>query len=294
MPSRLPAAIVVAHDKPRHFRRLIAALQPIPSFVHIDANTPGQIFAEMTRDLPETVTLLPRLHAGWARSEVLEAELTGYRAALRDTDAEHFILLTGADYPLASAPAIAEYLSCHIEDSFVEIHPIPRPGWGRTGGADRFWFHQWPWRHHRIALPIPRRLPQSVVRGAGSQSKVLCRRDAEYVVQTLGKRPDLWRYFRRCWTPDEVTIHSLLLSRKLGSTWHGATPKKLELWYTDWGTAPARNPRWLTTADFHLLRDARFRTSQPALFARKFSDDSGELLDHIDSELRSTPIPLPE
>lgn len=294
MPSRLPAAIVVAHDKPQHFRELIAALQPIPSFVHIDANTPEHVFVEMIQDLPETVTLLPRLHAGWARSEVLEAELAGYRAALRATDAEHFILLTGADYPLASVSAISEYLSHHDGRSFVEIHPIPRPGWGRTGGADRFWFRQWPWRHHRIAIPIPRRSPVDVIRGAGSQSKILCRSDAEYIDRILEERPDLWGYFRRCWTPDEVTIQSLLSSTKLGSGWDGVTSHKPPPWYIDWGTTPARNPRWLTKEDFPLLQAARFRKHQPVLFARKLSDTSTELLSLIDSELRTAPAPPPE
>lgn len=294
MPSRLPAAIVVAHDKPLHFRRLIAALQPIPSFVHIDANTPANIFAEMIQGLPDTVTLLPRLHAGWARYEVLEAELAGYKAALVATDAEHFILLTGADYPLASVAAISEYLSRFGGRSFVEIHPIPRPGWGPTGGADRFWFRQWPWRHHRIAIPIPRRSPANVVRGAGSQSKILCRSDAEYVVELLGRRTDLWDYFRRCWTPDEVTIQSLLLSKALGSKWDGDVSQQIGPWYIDWGTTPTRNPRWLPEQDFPLIEAARFRKREPALFARKLSDTSEELLRLIDSELRTAPTPSVE
>ena len=91
-----PAAVVlIAHDKPRHLARLVAALDGLPIFLHVDRNTPDELFHAMTDDLPDRVRLLPRLDAGWARFEVLAAELSGYRAAYQETDAEHIILGTG-------------------------------------------------------------------------------------------------------------------------------------------------------------------------------------------------------
>ena len=291
MSRRLPAVVVVAHDKPRHFHRLMAAIDPLPAFVHIDANTPSDIHAQMIDGLCGNVTLLPRLHAGWARYEVLQAELSGYRAALESTDAEHVILLTGADYPLASVAAITEYFTQNEGRSFVEVDPVPRAAWGRTGGADRFWFRQWPWGKRRMVLPVPRRVPAGVQRAGGSQSKVLCRAHAQYVLDLLDERPDLWRYFRRCWTPDEVTIHSLLLSKALGGPDQVFESRDQPLWFMDWGEEPTPSPHWLTTAHFPGIRDARTRPDRPALFARKLSDDSADLTDLIDSELRTIPIP---
>lgn len=286
-----PVVVVVAHDNPVHFHRLMAAIHPLRTFVHIDASTPADTHARMTEGLPDTVSLLPRLSAGWARYEVLQAELNGYRAALGSTDAEHLIMLTGTDYPLASASAIAEFLSQHVNQSFAEIHPVPRPGWGPTGGADRFWFRQWPWRRHRLVLPIPRRVPQGVVRATGSQLKILSRAHAQYVIEVLDRRPDLLRYFRRCWIPDELVIPSLLISKSLGGPFQTAKEAGPYLWFMDWGDPPSKSPLWLRSDHMQQLTAARDRPQYPALFARKFSDDSGDLLKLIDAELRAVPGP---
>jgi len=281
----LPAVVLVAHDKPRHLRRLLAALAPLPVFLHIDANTGDALHEQMTADLGPHVRLQPRLAAGWARFEVLQAELDGYRAALAQTDAEHVILATGADYPLASVEAIVSQLAVHPERSYAEVIPLPIPEWGPLRGYDRFLFRSRPWRGHRLALPVPRRLPRGLRPTGGAQTKILTRRHAQLVLDVLDDRPELVRWFRRCWTPDEVTIPTLLRSG-LGAEWAAQISTGPHPWYIDWGNVPAKNPRWLGMGDLEPLRRAASRPDVPALFARKFAEDSDDLVAAVDTQLR--------
>ncbi|WFR66460.1 hypothetical protein P9139_16845 [Curtobacterium flaccumfaciens] len=94
----------------------MGALAPFPVLLHCDAGTPDDVFAAMTADLPGRVQVLPRMRTGWAKWENVAAEVAGYRAALASTDAGHVAVLTGSDYPLASADEIAGLLAANRDD----------------------------------------------------------------------------------------------------------------------------------------------------------------------------------
>lgn len=289
MSTPLPAVVVVAHDKPRQLHRLIAALDPLPVFLHVDANTPDEVHRAMVNGLPDRVELLPRLRAGWARFEVLEAEVAGYRAALSATDAEHIVLLTGADYPLAPVSTICAELAALGGLSSGDMWSVPSPHWGVLGGYDRFWFRQRPWRQHRLALLVPpRRVPRGLEPHGGSQSKVLSRRHAQIVVGVWDSRPDLVHFFRRAWTPDEVFIPTVLNSPRFAD-WGTEAESGPHRWVIEWPPGRAKNPRWLGVDDLDLLRRARTREQSPAWFARKFAEDSDDLVALVDEQLRGGP-----
>lgn len=286
-PAGLPAVVVVAHDKPRQLRRLLAALDPLPVFLHVDANTPDALHAEMTEGLGPRVRLLPRLAAGWARFEVVQAELEGYRAALAETDAGHVILATGADYPLTDVATIVARLAADPDRSYAEITPLPVAEWGVLRGWDRFWFASRPWRGRRLWWPVPRRVPRGLRPAGGAQTKILTRRHVQLVLDTLDARPELLRWFRRCWTPDEVMIPTLLVTEQLGAHWSEQGSSAPHPWYIDWGDVPAKNPRWLDLEDLEHLRRAASRGSVPAMFARKFGEGSDDLVAAVDTQLRA-------
>lgn len=282
----LPAVVLIAHDKPRHLARLIESLTPLPVFLHVDANTEDAVFSAMTDQLPDRVRLLRRLNAGWARFEVVEAELLGYRSALAETQARHVILGTGADYPLVDVPTLVRRLDAEPERSYAEVLPLPIPAWGRLGGYDRLILRHQVWRRHRLASPVPRRIPSGLDPAGGAQTKILTRRHAQLVLDVLDRRPELLRFFRTCWTPDEVMIPTLLNSAALGARWAVEGSSSPHPWFIDWGRTPAKNPRWLELEDFSAVQAAACRQEVPALFARKFGEDGDQLVAEIDATLR--------
>lgn len=278
-----PAVVIVAHDEPAQLHRLVAALDPFPIFLHVDANTPGDVYAEMTEGLPSRVHHVPRLAAGWARPEVVQAELIGLRQAMAETDADHFILLTGTDHPVRSTQQIAAHLAAHPGRSALSLQRLPVPEWGRLGGYDRFIAPQWPWRRRRLLAPLPRLWPRGLVLAGAGQQMVLSRRHAQVVMRALDSRPELWRYFRRTWAPDESLVPTLLASPSLGVDWDNEHIPGLA-WYIDWGRKPVKSPRWLTPADLPAIAAAR-EEHPTLLFARKVGQRSGDLAGRLD-ELR--------
>ncbi|WP_448614646.1 beta-1,6-N-acetylglucosaminyltransferase [Modestobacter sp. URMC 112] len=282
------ACVVLAHDDPRHVRRLIDSLDPFPVFLHCDARTPGSVFEQMTAGLPDRVQVLPRRSTPWAGWGLVAAELDGYRAALATTRASHVALLSGSDYPVRSSRDIARLLGPLAGRSVTWSNDMPIAGWELGGGLLRLRFSYAPWRKHMLLLPVPRPLPSGVVPAGGSQSKVLARSHAQALLRVVDQRPDLPRRWRRTWIPDETFVYSVLHSPALVPGWR-AEHVPASAWFIRWPDASVKSPPWLGMADLPELRRAlddeeRCRT---LMFARKFGTAADTaVLDEIDRSLR--------
>ena len=283
------AVVLLAHDKPKLLRRLVDALDGLPVFLHIDARVPDAQYAELTRDLPPRVRPVPRFASDWATFQLVEAELAGYREALEHTDAEHVIMMTGADYPLVSADRLASRLAGLRGVSWADVWRLPITFWGPMGGYDRFIFRNRVRNRKRVWSLVPRPWPRGLRPAGGSQLKILARRPAEQLRELVEARPDLIEYFHDVWIPDEVMLPSLLVSPAFGMDWEASHVRGEHAWYIDWGKQPSPHPRVLGVEDLLALRDARTRATAPALFARKFTEDSWPALDRIEEELWPLP-----
>lgn len=279
------ACIVLAHEDPQHVRRLVEALDPFPVFLHVDARTPDAVHRAATEGLPDRVRLLPRMRTGWAKWENVAAEIAGYRAALAETGATHVAVLTGSDYPLANPAEITAMLEAHRDQTFLIPLPLPHAAWGASGGVARVRYAHWAWRKHMLRLPIPRRIPRDVVLTGGSQLKVISAKHAAAVVDVVDSRPDLVRFWRRTWIPDESFVPSVLNSPALVE---GFAEEHVPhtLWWIGWDGSKMKSPPWLTSAHADRLLD-RWTTdpaAPPHVFARKFSTAaSSDLLDVVDA-----------
>jgi len=298
------ACVILAHTDPVHVRRLIAALDPFPVFLHCDASTPDEVFAAMATDLPARCTVLERISTGWARWGIVAAELEGYRAALDGTDATHVALMQGSDYPLASTAAISATLEGYRDRSIAMIEPLPYLGWGRSGGFARLRYRHWAYRRHMLRLPVPRRLPTDVVPAGGSALKILARDHARAVVDAADTNPRLVRFWRRSWCPDETFVPSILSTPRFVPGW-STEHVQGSLWWIGWDGSRQKSPPWLDLDSLDRFRDgsesgvtsknttrsvsAARGATVPKLFARKFSTErSAAVLDAIDAQLRTS------
>jgi hypothetical protein len=288
------ACVILAHDDPVQLRRLIQALEPFPIFLHVDARTPDTTFAAMTADLPSRCTVLKRTSTAWAQWGIVEAELEGYRAALQSTDATHFALFSGSDYPLASAKGIVDFLEKHVGVSFANVHELPYAQWGRSGGLARLRYRHWSIGKRMLRLPIPRRLPRGIVLTGGTQSKVLAREHARAVVEVAAGHPELVRFWRRTWVPDETFVYSMLNTPRFVPGWKTEVVPA-NLWWIGWDGRRRKSPPWLGIVhrDFLLSRARPIDGQIPVLFGRKFSTQlSTPVLDAIDAHFSLRPNSL--
>ena len=280
--------VVLAHQDPRHLRRLIAALDPFPVYLHCDLRTPGDTFEQMITDLPQRCLVLDRVATGWAQWGFVHAEIAGYRAALADPGVSHIALLTGSDYPLAPTSEISAFLVQHPGESFALFHPLPYALWGHSGGIARIRFRHWAYRKHMIRLPVPRRLPSAVVLAGGSTSRILARKHAEAVVAAYDANPDLVRFWRRSWCPDETFVPSVLSTPEFAADWAQEHVDR-SMWWIGWDGSARKSPPWLGIEHFDALARACAAGTGGLgyAFARKFATAyDTTVLDAIDRQLR--------
>jgi hypothetical protein len=303
------AAVILAHDNPRHVQRLIGALKGLDLYLHVDAKVPAVVVEEMVSGAPH-VQLVPRVFTSRASWNLVEAEIAGLRLALERHTAEHIIVLSGSCYPLLSVNDLLDELAGWRGRSRFELHPLPYPGWGwmpflpgrRSGGGLWRFNHRFlAVRGHKVllrGLPVPlfpKAIPRELDLHASSQWKIYARHHAEALLRVLDGRPELARFWRTAFVPEESAVASILSSPRLV----GDVAEEMfdaEAWYIDWrGTRPGGHPRWLERSDFESIRLSRLpRDADPdvyrgggKLFARKIAPDADDLLARIDAELRA-------
>jgi Core-2/I-Branching enzyme len=285
------ACVVLAHEAPDQVRRLVKALEPLPVFLHVDARVPESLYTELTRDLPDHVSVTERVPTAWATFGAVRAELLAYEQVLAQSSATHVAWMSGSDYPLLSVDDISQVLTPLLGRSIADFRPLPIPYWGMSGGLGRLRYYHWAWRRHVVRLPIPRRIPAGLVPAGGPVQKILARHHAEALLRAVHDRPELIRFWRRAWAPDETFVATIMSSPSLVPDWADHHVDELA-WVIDWRQKGIKGPPWLTLEHLDFLRAAHRMSDAavPMLFARKFHPQiSSELLDAVD-DLRTQPL----
>jgi hypothetical protein len=301
------AVIMIAHENPAQLRRLIETLDGLDVFLHYDRKTRADVAAAIPEGKPD-VFVLPRRDTARMSWSLVEVELAGLQAVLERSRAEHIVVISGSCYPLVSVSDMQDELAGWRGLSRLELNPVPRSLWdypiGRPdGGLWRFNRRFLTLRGQIVTfreLPIPlwhRDIPPELRLHGCSQWKIYARSHASKLLSVLNRWPDLVRYWRSTYAPEESAVASILTSPALvGSVADELRHNRMS--YIDWSENKGGHPRWLELADFPALREARtlpaLRPEDPhelgddarRLFARKFKAGSGELLDRIDAELR--------
>lgn len=283
--------LVQAHACPSHFGRLTEALSAPNTrlFAHIDAKSYLSPFALATT--ADVTFVEDRVAVHWADFSQVAASLALMRKALsRDRPADYLVLLSGSDYPLASQADIAARLAAAPDRLYLNALPMPTPTKPLSRLAYRRvrWLDRRPLAHKALAR-LRRRLPWLLRRDiraglggltpfAGSSWWALPRAAAAHVLEFCDRRPEVVRFFERSHYADETFFQTVLCNSPFADRIRGA------LTCADWD-AGARNPATLTPAHIDRIRrtgglspsDARIQAVTP-LFARKFPDDSAELI----------------
>jgi Core-2/I-Branching enzyme len=306
------AVVTIAHTDPTHLARLVGALEDLPVFLHCDAKTSTPVFEQMVGSLPRRVTVLPRMRTSISSWSLVEAELRALRAAITSTSAEHVAVLSGTDYPLVPVEELLDVLRPWHGSSYFYNVPLPFPQWNTRrhadGGEWRLRHHFATWRGHIVSIagfplywPLRRELPPGLCLRASSEWKILAREHVKMLLRVVESRPELIRFWRSTFVPDESFVASILASPAIVGS-DALPPCGANAWHYEFARG-AHHPKVLTSLDFDVLAAARRgpavkpseALADPALpapahrklFARKFSSaGGGELLDRIDAELR--------
>ncbi len=247
--------------------------------IHFDARATREAFDRLRtalKDNPNVVIPSKRVKCGWGEWSLVAASLCAVRAAVSAFPrATHFYMLSGDCMPIKTAEYVRAFLDERDTD-FIESYDFFESEWIKTGFKQerliyRHWFNErtQPKRFYAAfnlqkRLKLTRDVPDGIQMMIGSQWWCLRRRTIEAVLEMIDQRPDVMRFFKTTWIPDETFFQTLVR--------HLVPDEEIEcrtltfLMFSDYGM-----PVTLYNDHYDLL------LAQDALFARKISPEAEEL-----------------
>ena len=289
MTARLPVCfLLLTHRSPEQVKRLVDVVAPCPVLVHLDAHAGRQVWAEF-QELAEEygqLDLVERTATGWGSWGLVHATLNGLERAL-DLDCTHIVKMTGQDYPIRPIEEIVAFCKQSPATSWIPHDEIPVSFLGeKDGGVARTKHWHMAVRGHAVSVPMNRRPPEGVTPFYGQAQLVMSMPLARWLVAEVRRRPELVRFFRRTWMPNELFIPSIAMTSPMAADVSGAN-----LWFTDW-SAGGSHPKVFGREDIDELMAAALGHAgdlpggKTKFFARKFDlQVDTDVLDLIDERL---------
>jgi hypothetical protein len=301
--------LILAHNNVQHFERLLSALTAEDSgiFVHIDKRADSRPFAEIVLRYGGAFAE-NRVQINWGGWSMVQATLNLMQCAAKSGQKfDYFCLISGSDFPLRPLPTLLSFFATDPRVDYINSVPMPSAEANKpisrvskfhfevASSRGRFQIHQRAKAKFNSliqASPICRDYEKALqVRPhAGSQWWALTETSVRYILNFAEKDPAFVRFFRNTYIPDEAFFQTVLATASRSST------RKRNLTYTDWSRPNPPYPAILDLDHIEFLIQSRsiFEDSYgrgPVFFARKFPNDSKELVDRVKNTLWNDPIP---
>ena len=279
------AFILLCHKDPEAIIRQAGQLTAAGDFIaiHFDARAPAAAYRrirEALDDNPSVTFARRRMKCGWGEWSLVAATIEAVRAALAAfPEATHLYMLSGDCMAIKSA-AYAHRLLDLADVDYIESFDFFESGWIKTGMvAERLIYRHWfnertqKWLYYQSLelqkrFALERAIPDDIQMMIGSQWWCLRRRTVESVLQFVDSRPDIVRFFRTTWIPDETFFQTLV--RHVVPRAEIRSRTLTFLMFTDYGM-----PVTFYNDHYDLL------LAQDFLFARKISPEALQLKERL-------------
>lgn len=220
------AYIMLCHKDPQGVidkaRQLTAVGDKV--VIHFDARAPRKAYSTLRQalDADANVAFAKRVKCGWGEWSLVQATLNGLRAAVKSfPDATHFYLLSGDCMAIKTAEYAHGLLRADDLD-YIESVDFFTSGWIRTGFVKERLIHRHLFNERTQKrlfyaslnlqrwLRLTRRIPAGLEMMIGSQWWCLRRSTVDSVLRFVRQRPDVVRFFRTTWIPDETFFQTLV------------------------------------------------------------------------------------
>lgn len=290
----------MAHDQPQHLRRLLTSLTAAGDevFLHLSRGTPASCEVA-AQSLPSVHLETRRARVHWGGYSMVEVALGLARRALDRGGFTHYALLSGTHYPLLPAEGIRDALASDPERNYITVRDLTDAAHARKfarldqpvlerGLLGRGWSRRPVHLVNKFVLSrsLFTRQPDRVLNGdrpfVGNAWWLLNDETLRHVLAVIDGNPALVRLYRFSAQPLEGLVHTVLGNSSYGSL------LRPTLTYEKW--SQGMSPTILDEdAVSELVRSVRSTgespDGQPALFARKFGDAQGALVDTIEQRL---------
>jgi hypothetical protein len=279
------AFILLCHKDPdaiiQQARQLTAAGDFIA--IHFDARAPRDAWERIKAalsDNPSVTFARKRIKCGWGGWSLVQATLNAVDAALDAFPrATHFYMVSGDCMAIKSARFAHHMLDADDVD-YIESVDFFESGWIKTGmREDRLIYRHflnertqkglfYASLNLQRKLGLKREIPSDLQMMIGSQWWCLRRQTIEAIVRFARQRPDIMRFFRTTWIPDETFFQTLV--RHLIPEGQIRSRTLTFLMFTDYGM-----PVTFYNDHYDLL------LGQNYLFARKISPEATQLKERL-------------
>lgn len=247
--------------------------------VHFDASAPKEAFAYIEEHLgnnPSVAFAKTRIKCGWGEWSLVQATLHAVEAAVDSFPrATHFYMVSGYCMAIKSA-SHAKALLDSDDCDYIESFDFFESDWIKTGMKEErliyrhffneqnnktIFYNSW-WAQRKLGLE--REILADLQIMIGSQWWCLRRRTIEWIIDMTKTRPDVMKFFRITWIPDETFFQTLV--RHLVPEPEIRTRTLTFLMFTDYGM-----PVTFYNDHYDLL------LSQDFLFAHKILPEATDL-----------------
>jgi hypothetical protein len=275
------AFILLCHKDPEAIVKQAQRLTAVGDFmaIHFDARARPEDYRRIRTALdgnPNVTFARRRVKCGWGEWSLVAATLEAVRAAEGAfPQATHFYMLSGDCMAIKSAEYAHAFLDAADRD-YIESHDFFASDWIKTGLREERLIYRHVFNERRRKalfyaaiecqkrLGLARRIPEDLQIMIGSQWWCLRRRTIEAILDFIARRPDVVRFFRTTWIPDETFFQTLV--RHLIPETEIENRTLTFLMFSDYGM-----PVTFYNDHYDLL------LSQDSLFARKISPEATEL-----------------
>ncbi len=287
------AYCILAHENKEHLKRLVASLRSHENpeahfFLHIDKKSSLRVTAE---ELPD-VEHVPAVEVHWGGFSMVDAALNLFQAAMEKGPFDYYVLISGVDYPIRSNAFINNFFAKNVGANFMNV--VKMPGNGKTMDRVQFPYIQGADRTKGFVaftkkvinkvvrvLNIRNSLPaeyKNIQFYGGSSWVTYSHEGLRYTLEYAKANPKFNAFFRHTKHPDEMYFQTILMNSPLAET------QKNAIIYASWKEGAA-SPDIITSENLKEIRQSEVPTSygiSTPLFARKFHQQSTELLNEID------------
>lgn len=292
------AYLILVHNTPKHLQRLITALSSGSSsfFIHLDKKSNIDDFLGIKGNNVHFTR--KRVPVFWGDFSIVEATLILLRTALADRcNFDRFVLLSGADYPLRSASYIEQFFESNPNKEFINLVAMPSEVAGKP--IARLTTYKLRPGDRTISKVIrkvlmqvgvlPRKRDYKTYLGdlapyGGSAWWALSREACDFILTFVKNEIQVVDFFKNTICSDESFFQTIL-----GNS-HFRSRIVRNLTYADW-SAGESSPAYITEKHLTFFQSTSSFTPDGVfgggemLFARKFSDESEDLVAKLENKI---------
>ena len=274
------AYLIAAHGNYLHLERLIKALNEgdCMFYIHIDKRS----------SLPDIkgeniIFLSERVKVNWSGFSQVCATINLLQRAFKDA-CDYYAFISGVDYPVKPNSYLRELLRYGGE--YMHIQKIGADPYAPLSRYKYYYFTDFYNRRNKTSLKtkfflalqknlrklrIKKQIPFQLYTGASWFA--LSKDCVEYIINEINRDKKYKQFFRFGFCPDESFFQTITGNSQFYKNVKGY------LTYADWSVNPG--PAMISKHHLPVLK------TSDKFFARKFDDNSTEIIDTIDRELRT-------